>query len=85
MAFKLRIERESNTPYKDYDPLYEVFTPNSVHIGDFLKKDDGYFDFWPISGGGYWSSYLLKALAEELDKLNAEWDKQIREDPAING
>ena len=56
---------------------YKVKAYNGVYIGDFLKKEDGYFDFWPDQKGGFWPSYMLRALAEKLDELNKPWDDDI--------
>ena len=57
---------------------YNVIYENGLQIGEFLMKEDGYFDFWPKLGGGYWPSYLLRDLANHLDVLNKPWDDEIK-------
>lgn len=57
---------------------YKVKGHNGVYIGDFLRKEDGYFDFWPDLKGGFWPSYMLRALADKLDELNKPWDDDIK-------
>lgn len=48
--------------------------------GEFETLHDGYQYYWPsAAGGGAFSSWMLRALADELDRLNADWDKQVRE------
>jgi hypothetical protein len=61
--------------------MYEVFyRANDVFLGHVLQKEDGYFDFWPKDEhAGCWPAYLLRALADELDVLNAPWDKEIND------
>lgn len=51
---------------------YKVYFQNGVYLGDILAKEDGYYDFWPEhpSRGGYWASYVLRAIADKLDELN---------------
>lgn len=63
---------------------YDVYAYNGHKMGNFLMKEDGYYDFWPDLGGGYWPGYMLRALADALDELNYEWDKQIREDLTLH-
>ena len=57
---------------------YKVFAHSGVYIGDFLMKEDGYFDFWPELKGGFWPSYMLRSLSDKLDELNKDWDKDIK-------
>jgi hypothetical protein len=43
--------------------------------GDFVTGDDGYVMYWPgTRSTGGWSAWMLRALADELDRRNAEWD-----------
>lgn len=65
--------------------IYTVYAPNEVYMGEFIMKEDGYYDFWPEPKAGYWPSYMLRTLADLLDKLNEEWDKIIQEDDSISG
>jgi len=56
----------------------KVYYENGVYIGDIFAKEDGFYDFWPaLDKAGYWSSYLLKALAEQLEAMNAPYQKEI--------
>lgn len=57
---------------------YKVLYENGIQIGEFLMKEDGYFDFWPKLGGGYWPSYLLRELANQLDILNQPIEDEIQ-------
>lgn len=52
-----------------------------VHIGEFEISDDGYYHFWPDqSRKGYWSQELITALGEALERINKNWDRQVRKD-----
>ena len=39
--------------------------------------EDGYQYYWP-NGGGAISASQLREIADELDRRNAEWDKQVK-------
>lgn len=61
-----------------------TFTDNGIWVGDFLVKEDGYYDWWPVDGrAGYIPAVMLHALANCLDELNKEWDEKIQNDPTI--
>ena len=45
--------------------------------GDFLTDVDGYVYFAPNACNGHLSSWMLRALADELDRRNAPYDAQI--------
>lgn len=47
--------------------------------GDFITNDDGYEVFWPEGNHGYYDPFVLRAIADELDKRNGPWDDQINE------
>jgi hypothetical protein len=65
---------------------FEVtYKDNGIFLGDVLRKEDGFYDFWPETKGGYWSAYVLLALGNMLDALNEPWQRQIDNDPALNG
>lgn len=72
METSLSLEKVSPT---EYNVIYK----NGIQIGEFLMKEDGYFDFWPKLGGGYWPSYLLRELADQLDVINKPWEDDIRD------
>lgn len=48
--------------------------------GEISTSDDGYFYYWPAAKfGGCISARQLRVIADHLDKLNAEWDSQIKD------
>ena len=47
--------------------------------GDFLHEVDGYVYYGPSTNNGHLSSWMLRALADELDRRNAPWDAQINQ------
>lgn len=59
---------------------------------EFVMAEDGYIVYWPTmepvkhasggstGGGGFYPSYVLRAIADELDRRNAAWDAQVRTD-----
>lgn len=62
-----------------------IYGDNGVLLGDLIREVDGYFTFWPEGHGGYWAAYVMRAIADCMDELNAPWDEQIRNDPRIGG
>ena len=38
----------------------------------FIMCDDGFYVFWPDTGGGYLGSEHLRLIADELDARNVE-------------
>lgn len=46
---------------------------------DFVRGDDGYWIFWPTDYRGGYPAYMLHTIADELDRLNKDWDKEINE------
>lgn len=51
-----------------------------------LQLEDGfwYFHQWRGSGGVV-DAWVLRAIADHLDELNADWNARIAADPAVNG
>lgn len=47
--------------------------------GDFVTGDDGYVVFWPTLNKGAFSADVLRELADELDRRNEPWDRQMAE------
>lgn len=45
--------------------------------GDFVTGDDGYVFFWPTGVGGL-SPWVLRVIADEIDRRNAPLDKSIK-------
>jgi hypothetical protein len=48
-------------------------------LGEFITGDDGYVCYAP-NGWGLLSSWELRTIADELDKRNETWNKQVIED-----
>ena len=58
---------------------YKVIHPNGTEIGELIKKEDGYYDFWPVPyNGGYWPGYILLDISKAIEELNAGWDFHIQ-------
>ena len=47
--------------------------------GDFPTLECGYKFFW-VANRGAFSASNLRALADELDRLNKDWDEQVQRD-----
>lgn len=45
---------------------------------EFGTDVDGYVYWWPTQNGGYFASHQLRALADELDRRNKDWDEIVR-------
>ncbi len=41
-------------------------------LGEFVTLEDGFVHYWPHRGGGL-SSHVLRWIADELDRRNADW------------
>lgn len=55
-------------------------TGSEVFIGDLLMMEDGFYQFFPdTKRGGYWPSYILRAIADLVDDKNKDWQKQLEE------
>ena len=46
-------------------------------LEDIIPGDDGYYIFWPINGGAF-TAHNLREIADELDRLNAPWDAEVK-------
>jgi hypothetical protein len=52
---------------------------------EFIMGDDGYVVFWPEGYRlGAFPSWVLRAIADELDRRNAAWDAQIQFDLCLS-
>ena len=40
---------------------------------------DGFWYFQPKENRGHFSAWFLRAIADRLDKRNAEWEKQLND------
>lgn len=58
---------------------YKAYYKDKIFIGEFLCGDDGYYNWWPDTRSGYLTSYDLKEIANELDNLNSDWDREVKE------
>lgn len=62
------------------DQGYRVMFHNGVDMGTLEMDVDGYYKYWPVQRAGYWDAPPLRAIAELLDHVNAEWDAQVQKD-----
>lgn len=70
----IKLER-TTTNEKSYHLYF-----NTVYLGDVFMDESGYYNFWPSNDNpGFWSSYNLKLIAEQLDELNKEWNQHLKE------
>ena len=44
---------------------------------DFVTAEDGFVVWWPTKVGGFHEAWSLRAIADELDRRNADWAAQI--------
>jgi len=58
---------------------YKVEYENGVDMGELYKEIDGYYVYWPIDRKGFWSSVPMRIIADKLDELNADWDREVKE------
>jgi hypothetical protein len=53
---------------------------NNAYLGYSYCEVDGFYVFvFDGNNGGCWSDYALRAIADKLTELNAEWIEQIDE------
>lgn len=49
---------------------------NEKLIGHFIRDVDGYLYYWPLESlRGSWNSNALRLIANKLDELNKDYDK----------
>jgi predicted secreted acid phosphatase len=53
---------------------------NGVILGQVYQEVDGYYVFVPNPTNGFWEAYILRAIADMLDKKNEKWHKQVMKD-----
>ncbi len=73
-------EEEKNTALKIDLFGYKGFY-GKCFLGEFEPGDDGYFYYWPtLSRRGCFSQEVIKAIFDTLERLNKDWDDQVRRD-----
>ena len=45
---------------------------------EIVTGEDGYKVYWPEGNRGALDAKTLRAIADELDRLNAEWDADVQ-------
>lgn len=67
--------------YKSLGATILVFYENGKLIGNLYQEVDGFWVFWQEEAlSGFWSQHVLRQLADKLEELNADWDRQLHED-----
>jgi len=67
------------------ESVYCVYFYNDVYLGNFEKVEDGYYVYWPeLARHGYFTGYVLEAIADKLYELNKDWDRIVQEDFSIS-
>jgi hypothetical protein len=61
---------------KDGNVYNFYWKENKVHLGYAYQEVDGYYVFVPV-GTGSWPGYGLEMVANKLEELNKDWDKQL--------
>lgn len=51
--------------------------------GDIISGDDGYRIFWPDPRRGFLDAFALRVIADELDRLNKDWDEQVKREVPV--
>lgn len=69
---------------KDHEVAIKRLITLAEERGEFLQLEDGYLYYAPSLGNGALSPWMLRAIADELDRRNAPWDEQIQNDPALS-
>jgi hypothetical protein len=68
---------------KSEEPVW--IATSGKDVGKAVMEVDGYY-YWepPRATGGVWGAGTLHAIANALDELNKDWDKQVREELESN-
>lgn len=57
-----------------------LFYFNEIYLGYAYQEIDGLYVFvFKASDEGSWSGYALRWIADKLDELNKDWNKNIEE------
>lgn len=58
----------------------ERIIKNAKDNGEFEKLDDGFHSYWPSpTNHGALTAANLRTLADELDRMNADWERTIKQ------
>ena len=49
----------------------------TLAMKDIVRDVDGCYYYWPSAGVGAFSGWMLRAIADELDRLNRPYEEQI--------
>lgn len=63
---------------KRSEDSYDLTWSNRASLGDLTRGVDGYFYWWPSVGEGSWDQHTLRAIAAALERLNHDWDAQVK-------
>ena len=56
-----------------------VYFQNGVPLGTFEMGDDGFYEFWiDRSRSGYLTAYVLRGIADCLDRVNQAWCETLK-------
>ena len=58
------------------DDLVKRILERANTEGDIVRGDDGFYVYWPRRAGAL-PAYQLRALADELDRLNEPYEKEL--------
>lgn len=73
----------ANTPMFTVDEGKTLRFQNGVSCGVIYEEVDGYHVWGPPNNSGSWESAPLRAIADLLDDMNAEWDRIVKSDPRV--
>jgi len=63
--------------FKELENLeYEVIS-NGIKLGVLYEEVDGYYIFQSQPTVGFWPSWVMRAISDKADQLNAEWDREM--------
>lgn len=57
--------------------VFIVSAPNGVKAGEIIMMEDGFYQFWPESRGGYWPTWVMRQIADKVDLMNEKWSREV--------
>lgn len=63
--------------FRNDGKLVKVCSANDNVVAVIYQEVDGYYVFDPYENTGFWTSHVLKIIANKLDELNKEYNKVI--------